>query len=321
MMKPLFSKVNNERGRTLRQACLIYMLVLLFALSGCAVTDVDEDSQTLSIYYINNSETAILSQEHELKADPSDAQAVLSELIGALEEKPAHLEYEAPIDGDTKLTGYSFSAGLLTLNFSGEYYNQDKIREILSRAAIVRTLTQADGVESVVFQVEGAPLTGADGSVISSMNADTFIYNAGNEINTYEKIELKLFFANESGESLMEVYRSVVYNSNISMQRLAVEQLIGGPNIDIAFPTINPAARINSISVNDGICYVDLDSAFLTQPYQVRPEVAVYSIVNTLTELPGVNKVQISVDGNTGAQFMETMNLGTVFERNLDLVD
>ena len=308
--------------RSLKNRIILLMLILSAGtFTGCASGGNETDDEIVQVYHVNNSGTAVISEDYDPEALLSDTDRILPELMAMLEKTPEHLEYEAPLSGNMKLKGYTFAAGLLTLNFGQEYNSQERIREILNRAAVVRTLTQAAEVESVAFQVEGQPLTGADGSVIGNMTADMFIYNAGNEINAYEKVELALYFANDDGDGLVEVYRNVVYNSNISLQRIAVEQLIEGPKIDVAFPVINPQTRINSIAVRDGVCYVDFDAAFLTEPYQVKPEVVIYSIVNSLVELSGVNKVQISVDGNTSAQFMETINLGSVFERNLDLVD
>ena len=154
------------------------------------------------------------------------------------------------------------------------------------------------------------------------MNADQFIDNAGNEINTYEKVKLTLYLADEEGDNLKAVTRTVVYNSNISMERLVVDQLIAGPSEnESAFPTINPDTRVVSVNVQDGICYVNFDSAFLTQIYNVTSEVAIYSLTNSLVELTNVNKVQISINGDSNVNYKENISLSTVFERNLEIVE
>ena len=163
--------------------CVFILAVLMAGMTACASDSGDPGEEHIQIYYVNNSETAIISHDYEPAADMDDTERILPELIGALEQMPEYREYEAPLSDSMKLKGYSFGAGLLTLNFDQAYSSQDKIREILSRAAVVRTLTQIPEVESVVFQVEGQPLTGSDGSVVGNMTADTFIYNAGNEIN------------------------------------------------------------------------------------------------------------------------------------------
>ena len=209
---------------------------------------------------------------------------------------------------------------MLTLNFAGTYSETDKTTEILDRAAMVRTLTQVPGIDYVTFTVERSPLLDGNGKIIGNMSADSFVYNAGNEINTYEKVELVLYFATDEGHKLIPVYRSVVYNSNILMQRLAIEQLLKGPNTDLARPTLNPQTKINSVSVRDGVCYVDFDEGFITPAGTVDPKVALYSLVNTVCETADVNKVQISVNGQTSVTFMEKISLDTIFERNLDIV-
>ena len=293
------------------------LLTLCLGLSGCErKREVSENS--IKVYYVNSSETGIISKDYELK-ETEDTDQEIKELIEVLKEMPDRLEYEAPISGDTNLIGYSLRDKLLTLNFASNYNNLGRTLEILDRAAIVRTFTQLENVEYVSFQVEGTPITDHYGNIIGNMSADTFIYNIGNEINTYEKVELKLYFASEDGKKLVPVYRSVVYNSNISMEKLAVEQIISGPNTDIAFATINKDTKIKSINIKDGVCYIDFDASFLNQTNQVTAEAAIYSIVNTVTELSNVNKVVFSVNGESTFTFMDYIISGP-YERNLDLI-
>lgn len=312
MKKRGFSFIN-------RIALLLTVMILTVALAGCSKKDIP-DPDSFKLFYVNNSETGIVAVEYEIQNNLSDMDAVIEELIGQLETLPERRQYEAPLTGDVNLIGYSLSDKLLTLNFDIQYMDIGRTIEVLDRAAVVRTFTQLEGVDYVSFQVEGNPLTDHYGNIIGNMSADTFIFNVGNEINTYEKIELKLFFANEQGTKLVPVYRSVVYNSNISMERLAVEQIIKGPNTDICYPTISKDAKINSVNVKDGVCYVDFDQAFLTQPYNVTAEVALYSIVNTIVEFSDVNKVTFSVNGEASFTFMDFAITGP-YERNLDLIE
>jgi germination protein M len=104
------------------------------------------------------------------------------------------------------------------------------------------------------------------------------------------------------------------------MERLAVEQIISGPNTDICFPTISKDSKINSINVKDGVCYIDFDQNFLSEPYSVKAEVALYSVVNTVAELLDVNKVAFSINGEAAFTFMDLAVTGP-FERNLDIIE
>lgn len=311
---------------TKKRIILVLVLICLTLLTASACGKREAKNGTVyKIFYVNDSNTGVLSYDYETES--TDTDRVLEELLEQMETMPERLEYHPPLAGGFHLEAYMLSDGQLFLNFSEEYKNQEIITEILVRAAIVRTLMQVKDVQYVSFSVGGQPLTDASGNVVGVMNKDTFIDNAGNEINTYEKAKLRLYLANESGDGLTEVTRTRVYNSNISVERLIVEEIIAGPSENdtgignsAAYPVINPATKIISVNIRDGICYVNLDNSFLNQIYNVTPEVTVYALTNSLVELSNVNKVQISVNGETNINYRESIGLSTMFERNLDLV-
>lgn len=299
---------------------LLFAVLAAALLSACGQQKNKSNGKTYKIYYVNHDETGVLFNEYT--TETTDRDELLQEFLQQMETGSEKLEYKAPLSGAFKLLNTSLSEGQLVLNFDDNYRYQPVITEILVRAALVRTLTQIGGIEYVSFQVNSEPLLDASGAVVGVMNADQFIDNAGNEINTYEKVKLTLYLADEEGTRLKPVSRSVVYNSNISMERLVVEQLISGPaENEAAYPTINPATRVVTVNVQDGICYVNLDTTFLTQIYNVTSDVTIYSITNSLVELTNVNKVQISINGNTNVTYKENTSLSMVFERNLEIVE
>lgn len=298
----------------------LILSLLILGLCACGQKGKQEQGRLYEIFYVNHEETAIFAGEY--RTETTDRDALLRELIEQLGTVPEKLEYKVPLSGSLKLLGYSVTEDQLTLNFDEGYLTQSVTTEVLVRAAIVRTLTQIDGIRYISFQIKTEPLKDASGNVIGVMTADMFVDNAGNEINTYEKAKLTLYLANETGDRLEKVTRTVIYSSNISMEKLVVEQLIAGPQEgDKVYPVMNPDTRIVSVNTKDGICYVNLDNTFLTQIYNVNSEVTIYALTNSLVELPNVNKVQISINGDTNVSYKENISLSTVFERNLELVD
>lgn len=295
----------------------ICLFMLLF-LGGCTSGDEPEAGKAYQIYYVNKEQTKVICSKYVTATE--DMQGILEELLEQLAQMPEKLEYNPPLAGKFTLLEYTVENGTITLSFDDAYKQQSAIEEVLTRAAIVRTLTQIEGIDYVTMQVRGEPLTDNLGNVIGAMSADMFIDNAGKEINAYEQVRLRLYFANEAGDKLIETSRKGVYSSNISMEKLIVEQLIKGPNGEGIYPTINPATKIISVTVKDGTCYVNLDENFLKQTTGVSAEVTIYSITNSLVELSNVNKVQISVNGETNYMFCESISLTKSFERNLDIV-
>lgn len=299
---------------------MVLILSCFIALTGCAKKEVDP-SKLYQIYYISNSETKMEMREHEMISVSPDGH--LAELIECLSTTPEKLEYKVPFSFDFELKSYDLVDEKLTLDMNEEYYKLSPTNEVLIRAAIVKTLTQVSNVNSVSFTVEGEPLNDTLGKIVGTMNAEQFVNNESNDIHGYEKIQLKLYFADADGDTLIEVKRNKTYNTNISLEKLALEELIKGPGEDNSdvYPTINPETKIaSSILVKDGICYVNLNEKFLTQPYNVSADVAIYSVVNTLVELPNVYKVQISINGETTGTYGEKHKFSTLFERNLDII-
>ena len=153
------------------------------------------------------------------------------------------------------------------------------------------------------------------------LNAESFVENMGDEINMYTETTLDLYFANAEGDKLVDEMVAIRYSSNMSVEKLVLEQLIRGPITKDAYPTIPSDTKILSVSTKDGICYVNFDEGFLGQGYNVLEEIPIYSIVNSLTEIPGINKVQILINGETNRVFQESIRFETIFERNLDLIE
>ncbi len=153
------------------------------------------------------------------------------------------------------------------------------------------------------------------------MNEEQFIENAGEEINAYKTADLTLYYTNQAGDKLVTQRVAKEYNSNISLERLIVEQLIAGPPFEGVYPTIPSTTKVVSTAVRDGICYVNLDEGFLATGYNVTESIPIYSIVNSLIENTDVQKVQISINGETNRIFRESISFDTVFMKNKELVE
>lgn len=301
-----------------KKLLLFFFSVLLLFCAGCGRKEnATEGKDRYSIYYLNREETKIA--EFAYYTDTKEPMKVLGELLQVLGQTPQNVGYHETIS-NFMITAFSINDNVVQISVDDHYSDLSPTTEVLTRAAIVRTLSQIDGITYVSMKQGNHDLTDHTGAVINAMTADQFVDNAGNEINTYENVNLTLYFASENGKYLIKAIRSVEYNSNISVEKLIVEKLIGGPIGEGVYPTINSNTKIESVTVKDKICYVNLSEDFLNQQYNVLPEVTIYSLVNSLVELESVNKVQIAINGDTGKVFREIIELSSPFERNLDIL-
>lgn len=300
---------------------LLCALFICIFFTGCLKeeTGLTEDGIGINVYYLNKDETKISAEVKFL--EKGTTKEMIVQTLQFLALAPDNVELKTTLTPAFSVISYSFEEKQVTITVSEQYKTLSNTTEILTRAAIVRSLTQIPGVEYVCMTINGEPLTDNAGNAVGFMTANMFIDNEGEEISAYEKAILRLYFANAAGDKLIAINRSIIYNSNISLEKLVVEQLISGPISEESFQTINPDTKLISTTVKDGVCYVNFDSAFLTQNLNVTTDVTIYSIVNSLIELSNINKVQIMVDGENTLTYREKYPLTTIFERDLSLIE
>jgi len=297
-------------------ACLMMILT-----DGCSKTE--EKGTPVDISYLNKNETKLVTETHYLESE--DTKERIVEVLTLLCSVPDNKELKATLTTGINIITYSYDGEQVIVSLGEKYRELPKTTEVLTRAALVRSLTNIPGVRYVMITVNGESLTDLSGNAIGIMTADMFVDNAGTQVETVEsKVNLRLYFANESGDGLITVNRELTHNadvSNVPMEKLVVEQLISGPANDKSYPTISPGTKLINSTVKDGVCYLTFDSTLITAVNNVTTDVTIYSIVNSLVELSNINKVQIAIEGNKDGKFRDKYELSTVFERNLSLVE
>ena len=292
-------------------------LCLSVMLASCGKrTDVGKEDPF--IYCLNEDRTGLTKISYDFPEGNSEetARAVLEELKEPAEE----IEYTAPIPKEVKVQGCRLRGSILDVDFNSAYLEMGALEEKLVRAAVVQSLVLIDGINAVSFTVDGEMLKDSTGFPVGLMNEDDFVENTGSSPTAYQTDTLTLYFADKEGDSLVPREVDVRYSSNVSREKLIVEKLMQGPSGSGAYPTINPDANLLSVTIKDGICYVNFDSTFLTGAYDVLPEVTVYSIVNSLVEGTEAQQVQITINGETDAKYMETVDLSQPLEAKEELV-
>lgn len=295
---------------------LLLAISSMWGLSGCSN---GEEAEGSYVFYLNLDMTRIVPSEYEIKGTTQQEQ--IEELLDALSGQPDSMEMQRTIPQNVQVNEYSANGYRLLLDFSEEYYEMSATQEVLVRAAIVRTMVQTEGIAYVNFTVNGESLVNVQGRQVGSMNGDSFVENPGQQINSSQEAILTLYFANASGDRLVRETRNVHYSSNISLEKLVMEQLIEGPKSSGMKATLSADARLINVSVVDNVCYINLDDSIKNKNSEVTEEVLLYSIVDSLTELSGVDKVQISIDGDMKGKLRYVYDLSTMYENDFTYLE
>ncbi len=306
--------------KKLQKGVLLFLTAVLFLTQGCGSSGkkIQTDSGKTYLYYLSDTGDSLYPVSYEFVG--GSARKQVRDLLTRLSTDEEKKDYEELLPSSVKIESYALNEdGLLTIDFSGGYNHMGKTREVLVRAGVVRTMMQVDGVRNVRFTVNGAPARDPSGNELGTMNSDTFVENA-KQINAYKNVNIKLFFADPTGKELQEESRSIYYSTSKPLEWAIVERLIAGPKDNQNQPTLPSSTQILSITNSDGICYVNLSRAFITDALNIDEKIPIYSIVNSICEsCKDTKRVQFSIEGDTDITFREHMNLKKPYRPDLTL--
>lgn len=113
------------------------------------------------------------------------------------------------------------------------------------------------------------------------------------------QVTVNLYFGNDNADGLVLEERNVVRRGE-SLESLVIKELIKGSQGN-GRRTIPAEARLLSVKVEDGIAYVDFSKEMQSKHWggSAGEMMTIGSVVYTMTELPGVKKVQFLIEGKT----------------------
>ena len=295
------------------------MMALCIAFSLCSCTDKTGNmmEHETEIYYADAGRKALAPEKVKIQVNTIDElhEAVLSKML----EDPSSQSHMRIIPKGTKLLGTELKASVLSINFSKEIYVENESESILIRTAILRTMTAMSEINAIELLVEGEKMKNTYGEEIGILNKDDIVYET--ELETEEKKYIKLYFSDLKAEHLIAEAREITVSQKETMEMRIIKELIKGPVNPNLTKTIPQETKILSVETKEGICFVNLSQEFKTRHSggSAGEIMTIYSIVNSLTELENVDKVQFLVEGQKLEVFIH-MIFNEPFARDAELI-
>ena len=133
---------------------------------------------------------------------------------------------------------------------------------------------------------------------------------------TLETIPVKVYFGAKDAEHVEAELHNV--KKDAELMKRTMELLIAGPRSANLWPVLPAATQVKSVIVKDQTAYVDFSEALVKQRWggSSREILAVAAIVNTLTEFPEVERVQILLEGGKMTTLFGHMDLSEPLSRS-----
>ncbi|MCR5797666.1 MAG: GerMN domain-containing protein [Eubacterium sp.] len=289
---------------------IVLVFAMLLNITACSGGSDTSEGHTYAFYTVKEEKDGIEKNDYIMKNVYEDNVGVINELLSNY--------------GNDMVENIQIHDGQLTIYFNEKYNDFKEKEEVLYRAAIVKTMCSIAEINYVEFYVEDKPLN-VGGGAVGVMDEYTFLDSLGGENYRQEKY-VNLYFSDLSGKEIREVNTAISYDLTLPIAKLLLQALINGPdkltdaNDSELKTTISPDTVVESLIIRDNVCYVDFSKEFEMLPEGVSSDVVIYSIVNTLCELPNINKVCFTIDGEQKNIYGDTKDFNRLFERNLDLV-
>jgi len=287
----------------MKKRAVIGLLIFtaFFVLAGCkkegAVKDAEAVDMTYKVYCLDSRNPVLQSESRTYSSQT--AYELIGECVDALSELPEGRYYEAAVQKplDIERYGYNGETKRADIYFNRAYNELSTEKAVLIRACVVKTLTQFESlIHEVAFYVEGQPMLAKNGLQIV-MKAEDYVDSTSADLKNIKEDTLKLYFASTDGTQLAREAILVHYKNTATLESVVMERIIAGPLSDTLNKTCPSDTKLNHISVENRLCTVDLNQRFLETVENQAFAVKIYSVVNSLCELDGVDSVQILIDG------------------------
>ena len=292
---------------------VLIMLSLLALTPACLVKD---KTATVTLYYTNKDNSQILTETREVKLSRGQTLPQLS--VEELLKGPKTEGLKSTIPDNTKLLNIKVKDKVATVNLSGDFSGfSGMMAESLAVISIVNTLTDLEGIEKAHILVDDYELIAPSGDPYGPL-ASYDIEQINRDLN---KQTITLYFPDEQAMHVIPEKRDVVKNDPLEV--IVVKELMKGPETPgLTEPTIPKEAKLLSVEVKDEVAYVDFSRDLIEKHVggSTGEMMTIAPIVNSLTELPGIKKVQFLVEGKKEKTLAGHVIFDEPFERSEDWI-
>ena len=281
---------------------ILAAIMLTTVLSACSESTLKYSAK---LYFVNSDSTELVQETREISIDEnlSVAECVIKELLTG----PKNPEYKAIIPKAAKLNEVNLAGNLAIIDFSKEVYPETDADILLLSTSVLRTVAEIEGITRVLITVDGKDFETSEGNFVGIMDKEDIVFDTTPEVKQQQYITL--YFADKDGSALVEETRKITVNEKEKIEMQAIKELIKGPDDKELSKTIPAETKILSVETKEGVCFVNLSQEFISRHPggTMGEQLTIYSIVNTLTSLEGIEKVQFLIEGQKNESFIHML--------------
>ncbi|PKM51052.1 MAG: hypothetical protein CVV02_08965 [Firmicutes bacterium HGW-Firmicutes-7] len=300
---------------------LIVVIILCLIVIGIVASQSNKDENVESSYtvYLANANMNGLVPV-KVSLDDVTVDTKVSNILEILREGTS--DAKATIPKSVEVISIKMEEKKAVLSFNESYKSMSSIEEIICRSSVVKSLAVLQEIDTVEFYIGSVPYQNSLGKVLGAMKESDVVLDFIEDSAAQNTKKVTLYFSDEEGMHLVPVEYEVNLNAEEQIEKIVLDLLINGPEDNTLRRTIPEGTKVKNVYTNEGVCYVDFNEEFVTKHTggSTGETMTIYSIVNSLTELNNINKVQFLIEGSVRAEYKGHIDFNALFQTNLDLI-
>lgn len=276
-----------------RLICLLLCLCLLLPLLGCQ----QQELLSPGTFYYRRADASYSGTDGVIAPEQRELNGILNDLDSLLAlycSGPVTEVLENPLPPDANILHWQVQNDELHLYFNDALAQLSGVELTLAAGCLARTFLPLTGAQTLVLTAENALLNGKTALRLSE--SDLCLRD-----NTSDRLfrEFTVYYAAPDNRYLIGHSIAVQPTSEEDLPQQLLELLLKAPEGTGLRSALPAGTRILSATVADGLCTVDLSAEFETKRFfSIGGRcMSLLSIVNTLTGLEDIERVEFTVEG------------------------
>lgn len=202
---------------------------------------------------------------------------------------------DGPLNGLTRVLVADVKVNALTIKDGTAFVDVDRrptnVGDVRGFNAIALTLTQFDSIKKVKFLINGGEIPAEPG-----VPTERPLMNVWNPdgLTIADATVITLYFVSADGRHDVPLSKIIPKTSDVATAH--IQGLIAGPGpyADVLKQPVPAGTQLRSVRLDGDLAVVDLNTAFADAPDRAG---AMRTIVESLTSIPTIKRVQVLVDG------------------------
>ncbi|HAN09050.1 MAG TPA: hypothetical protein DCP90_00370 [Clostridiales bacterium] len=311
-----------KKKKSVKKIWKLVLLIIILVVAGYLLRETLVEKKQVFVYCVDKTETKLVNESRNIKY--KDTVDLINKMAEELKKNPTDKDIIKLIPENVEIEKvlYNQKDKIVEISLSKDFNDLSNKEKMFMTSGIAKTFNQFNFVKGVKFFVGEEPMKNENGEEIGVITENDVITDTTKQAQEKKEVEIKLYFADADANNLIAESRKTIILSDENIEKIVIEELISGPGTSSNLSPIPKGTELKDIEVKDNICYVDFNQEFKTNHVggSDMERLTIFSIVNSLTEIEGINKVQFLIEGKKNEIYKGHYEFDKPFERDESII-